>query len=98
MVLEDYSKGTPSHRRNVSAVKRHLLFAELAKKPVRLLTKGDIETLLQGKKKKELEPQESEQPARPSSRSNSPWSATRWRPQKLKARPRQTMSRKPGLL
>jgi len=53
--LETYSKGTPSHRRNESAVKRHLLAAALAKMQVHLLKKGDIETLLQSKKQ-ELSP------------------------------------------
>jgi hypothetical protein len=53
--LEIYSKSTPSHRRNESALKRHLLAADLAKMQVHLLKKGDIETLLQSKKQ-ELSP------------------------------------------
>jgi integrase len=48
--LETYSKGTHSHRRNESAVKRHLLSADLAKVELHLLTRGDVETLLQSKK------------------------------------------------
>lgn len=53
--LDTYSKGTPSHRRNESAVKRHLLAADLAKMQLHLLSKGDVETLLQSKKQ-ELSP------------------------------------------
>ena len=44
--LDTYSKRTPSHRRNESAVKRHLLAADLAKMQLHLLSKGDVETLL----------------------------------------------------
>ena len=48
--LETYSNGTPSHGRNESAVKRHLLSADLAKLQLHMLGRGDIETLLQSKK------------------------------------------------
>jgi hypothetical protein len=48
--LETYSKGTQSHTRNESAVKRHLLGTDLAKVQLHRVTKGDVEMLLQSKK------------------------------------------------
>ncbi len=47
--LETYSSGTPSHRRNTSSVRRHLVPSSLAKIPAAALNSGQLEAFLQAK-------------------------------------------------
>ncbi len=54
--LDTYSRGSPSHEKNLSVVRRHLLGSELAALPLVAVTAGRVETFLQGKSR-ELGPQ-----------------------------------------
>jgi len=47
--LASYSAGSPSHERNASAVRKHLTSSPLATLPVRAVTSGKLEELLQAK-------------------------------------------------
>jgi integrase len=46
--LDTYSRHSPSHDRNVGSVRRHILTAPLATKPLEHVRSGDVEQLLQG--------------------------------------------------
>ncbi|MCC6810756.1 MAG: site-specific integrase, partial [Deltaproteobacteria bacterium] len=54
--LENYSKGSPSHQRNVYAVNKHFIGGELASITLGSLRAGHVETFLQ-KKTKTLSPE-----------------------------------------
>jgi integrase len=49
--LENYSKGSPSHERNESTIKKHLLSCDLAQQPLVAVTTGKVESFLQLKSK-----------------------------------------------
>src|SRR5689334_8890697 len=54
--LDTYSKGSPAHATNVSAITCHLLPSDLARLPLVMVTPGKIESFLQAKAS-ELGPQ-----------------------------------------